>query len=142
MHRKTYDALAKQLHMNMDCQYTLCLPFSVSTASGTLSGDNVKAMTLDTENSNLTDGTLTLNFTAATTIPAGTPFIIKWDESGKDITNPVFEGVTIDATNRDDTIPGVLTFTGTYAPVTTPDAGDNTKLYLGNAHNKDVPQEQ
>ena len=112
---------------------TLCLPFSVSTASGTLSGDNVQAMTLNTTTSNLTDGTLTLNFTAAETIPAGTPFIIKWDESGTDITNPVFEGVTISNATNDATIEDVLTFTGTYAPVSIA-AADNTKLYLGAAN--------
>ncbi len=113
---------------------TLCLPFDISTASGTLSGDNVQAMTLNTTTSNLTDGTLTLNFTAATTIPAGTPFIIKWDESGTDIENPVFYGVTIDANKHDATVTDVLTFTGTYAPVTIDDGGDNTKLYLGSAN--------
>ena len=113
---------------------TLCLPFDVTTASGTLSGDGVQAMTLDTTTSNLTDGTLTLNFDAATTIPAGTPFIIKWDESGTDITNPVFEGVTIDATSPDATVTDVLTFTGTYAPVSIASGGDNTKLYLGSGN--------
>ena len=113
---------------------TLCLPFAVSTASGTLSGDNVQAMTLNTSTSSLADGTLTLNFDAAETIPAGTPFIIKWDESGTDIENPVFEDVTIDATNRDATVEDVLTFTGTYAPVSIPADGDNTKLYLGAAN--------
>ena len=114
---------------------TLCLPFDVSTASGTLSGDNVQAMTLNTTTSNFADGTLTLNFDDATTIPAGTPFIIKWDESGTDITNPVFEGVTVsNATKHDATVEVVLTFTGTYAPVTIADGGDNTKLYLGSAN--------
>jgi len=113
---------------------TLCLPFSISTASGTLSGDNVQAMTLNTTTSSLADGTLTLNFEAATTIPAGTPFIIKWDESGTDITNPVFEGVTISNATNDATVEGVLTFTGTYAPVSIADGGDNTKLYLGAAN--------
>ena len=114
---------------------TLCLPFSISTASGTLSGDNVQAMTLNTTTSSLADGTLTLNFDAATTIPAGTPFIIKWDGDGTaNITNPVFEGVTISNATNDATIEDVLTFTGTYAPVTTPAAGDNTKLYLGSAN--------
>ena len=112
---------------------TLCLPFAVSTAGSPLSGDGVQAMTLNTTTSNLTGSTLTLNFTAATTIPAGTPFIIKWDESGTDITNPVFEDVTIDAEKHDATIAGV-TFTGTYAPVTITDGGDNTKLYLGAAN--------
>ena len=113
---------------------TLCLPFAVSTASGTLSGDNVKAMTLDTKTSNLTDGTLTLNFDAATTIPAGTPFIIKWDNTGDNIENPVFEDVTVSNATNDATIEGVLTFTGTYAPVSIGSEGDNTKLYLGSAN--------
>ena len=124
---------------------TLCLPFAVDlTASGPLSGDNVQAMTLNTTTSTFADGTLTLNFTAATTIPAGTPFIIKWERPAtyvaytgqnaatcSDLVSPVFPGVTIDAENRDATVTDVLTFTGTYAPVTTPATGDNTKLYLG-----------
>ena len=113
---------------------TLCLPFDISTESGTLSGDNVQAMTLNTATSNLADGTLTLNFDAAETIPAGTPFIIKWDESGTDITNPVFKGVTISNATNDATVEGVLTFTGTYAPVSIGSEGDNTKLYLGSAN--------
>jgi uncharacterized repeat protein (TIGR02543 family) len=113
---------------------TLCLPFDVTTASGTLSGDNVQAMTLNTTTSNFADGTLTLNFTAATNIPAGTPFIIKWNNTGVNIESPVFEGVTISNATNNATIEGVLTFTGTNAPVTTPAAGDNTKLYLGAAN--------
>ena len=115
---------------------TLCLPFAVDlTASGTLSGDNVQAMTLNTTTSNFADGTLTLNFTAAETIPAGTPFIIKWDNTGVNIENPVFEDVTISNATNDATVAGVLTVTGTYAPVRITDAtGDNTKLYLGAAN--------
>lgn len=113
---------------------TLCLPFDISTASGTLSGDNVQAMTLNTTTSSLTDGTLTLNFDAATTIPAGTPFIIKWDNTGVNITNPVFMGVTVSNATNDATVEGVLTFTGTYAPVSIAAGGDNTKLYLGAAN--------
>ena len=115
---------------------TLCLPFAVSTASGTLSGNNVQAMTLNTSSSSLADGTLTLNFDNATgqTIPAGTPFIIKWDNTGVNITNPVFMGVTVSNATNDATVEGVLTFTGTYAPVTIPATGDNTKLYLGAAN--------
>ena len=119
---------------------TLCLPFDVSTASGTLSGDNVQAMTLNTTTSNFADGTLTLNFDDATTIPAGKPFIIKWDESGTDITNPVFEGVTVSNATNNATVEGVLTFTGTYAPVTIADDGDNTKLYLGSANTLYYPK--
>ena len=105
---------------------TLCLPFDVSTTSGPLAGDNVVAMTLNTAESNLTGSTLTLNFDAApTTIPAGTPFIIKWGEQeektgylGTIIENPVFSGVTIDNTDRSVTSSdGYVTFKGTYSPI-------------------------
>ena len=105
---------------------TLCLPFDVSTTSGPLAGDNVVAMTLNTAESNLTGSTLTLNFDAApTTIPAGTPFIIKWGEQeektgylGTIIENPVFTGVTIDNTDRSVTSSdGYVTFKGTYSPI-------------------------
>ena len=113
---------------------TLCLPFDVTIAGSPLDGDNVQAMTLNTTMSNLADGTLTLNFDAATTIPAGTPFIIKWNNTGVNIENPVFEGVTVSNATNDATVEGVLTFTGTYAPVPIADGGDNTKLYLGSGN--------
>jgi hypothetical protein len=109
---------------------TLCLPFDVSTASGILSGDGVQAMTLDTETSTLTDGTLTLNFTTAEAISAGTPFIIKWDNTGNNIVTPEFGRVTINAAKHDAAIEGVLTFTGTYAPVSI-GGEDKTVLFLG-----------
>ena len=124
---------------------TLCLPFSVTTASGTLSGDNVKAMTLYTTTSNLTGSTLTLNFTDATTIPAGTPFIIKWDKpegyvaydgtnaaTCSDLVSPVFENVTIANEVPADCSVNFTggRFIGTYNP--TPLAKDvKTNLYLG-----------
>ena len=103
---------------------TLCLPFDVSTTSGPLAGDDVVAMTLNTSESNLTGSTLTLNFDAApTTIPAGTPFIIKWGGRkgetgylGTTIENPVFTGVTIDKTMHNTDFTGG-TFKGTYNPI-------------------------
>ena len=126
---------------------TLCLPFDVSTASGTLSGDGVQAMTLNTETSSLADGTLTLNFSdAPATIPAGTPFIIRWgtpdDNPGTALTDPVFQGVTID--NSDAAITrktqtsndGTVSFKGTYASITYTEenksilfVGGNNSLY-------------
>ena len=124
---------------------TLCLPFDVSITSGTLSDDNVVAMTLNSTTSNLNDGTLTLNFDAVATtgeqaglIPAGTPFIIKWaskESPATDLVNPVFSGVTIDnsaeAIARKTVTFGGVSFVGTYNPVIIPSGGDNTKLYLG-----------
>ncbi|MBO4800597.1 MAG: choice-of-anchor J domain-containing protein [Bacteroidaceae bacterium] len=54
---------------------TLCVPFSVSDFSGTpLEGATVKAVSdLD-----FNDGTLTMNFTEATSIEAGRPYIVTW----------------------------------------------------------------
>ena len=65
---------------------TLCLPFSLSKAqivNSPLAGATI--MALNTASSNLTDGTLTLNFTAATDIEAGKPYIIKWQKPEADL---------------------------------------------------------
>ena len=78
---------------------TLCLPFDVTIGSGPLSGDGVTAQVLNTANSQLSDdGRLTIDFdNAPATIAAGTPFIIKWDNTGNNIINPQFNDVTITA---------------------------------------------
>ena len=113
---------------------TLCLPFEVSTTNAPFNGDDVTAMTLDTSTSGLDGSTLTLNFTAATTIPAGTPFIIKWatpESPAANLVNPVFNGVTISSATNNATVDNVLTFTGIYSPVSIGSTGDNTMLYLG-----------
>ena len=75
---------------------TLCLPFKVDLTKAPFAGNNMKAMTLNT--ATFSDGTLTLNFVNKTsTIPSGTPFIIKWDGNGgtDNIVNPMFKDVTI-----------------------------------------------
>ncbi|SDO60524.1 hypothetical protein SAMN04487900_1343 [Prevotella communis] len=66
---------------------TLCLPFSLASLTGTpLEGAVVKE--LDAENSSLAnDGTLTLNFTDATSIDAGKPYIVKWNSADLLITS-------------------------------------------------------
>ena len=101
---------------------TLCLPFDVTIANSPLSGDDVVAMTLNTQSSGLSGTTLTLNFeNALETIPAGTPFIIKWatkDAPATDLVNPVFSSVVINSTTHDFTsTDGNVTFKGTYAPI-------------------------
>jgi hypothetical protein len=108
---------------------TLCLPFDVTIASSPLAGDNVVAKVLDAS-SELADGTLTLNFNdAPATIPAGTPFIIKWDNTGVNLENPKFTDVTIDNTNRDVAFTGG-TFKGNYSPLEITDANRNDILLL------------
>lgn len=76
---------------------TLCLPFDVTIEDSPLSGDGVVAQVLNAEKSSLSDdGHLSLTFAdAPATIPAGTPFIIKWNNTGNDLTNPQFENVTV-----------------------------------------------
>ena len=97
---------------------TLCLPFDLAIKESALDGNNVKAMVLDGEKSELKGDELTLNFVdAPATIPAGTPFIIKWDKTDN-LVNPVFTGVTIDDSNNDVTSKdGNVSFKGTYAPI-------------------------
>ena len=108
---------------------TLVLPFDLELTSSPLAGDNVVAKVLITT-SNLNNGTLTLNFSdAPATIPAGTPFIIKWDNTGVNLADPIFEGMTIDNTNRDVAFTGG-TFKGNYAPLEIIDANRNDILLL------------
>ena len=85
-----------------------------------------------------TTGTLYLYFRDATSIEAGTPYLIKWATASPNyIENPAFNGVTISsiAPSSLTSADGILTFTGTYAPVEIGSTGDNTILYLG-ADNK------
>ena len=78
---------------------TLCLPFSMDAtqiAASSLAGATIKE--LDVSNSNLSDGTLTLKFTDATSIEAGKAYIVKWTTTGENISNLTFLGITISST--------------------------------------------
>jgi hypothetical protein len=108
---------------------TLCLPFSLASLTGTpLAGATVK--TLESTDFNSSTGTLTMNFSDdnLTSIEAGKPYIVKWD-SGDDITNPVFQDVTIsNATSNVETT--YADFCGIYSPKAI--AGeDQSLLYMG-----------
>ena len=118
---------------------TLCLPFNVNDFSGTpLAGATVKmlqATAFDKEN-----GTLTITFNSGSEdkIMAGHPYIVKWD-SGDNIADPVFNGVTISnslhsvTTTTQGAPEGTkVTFTGSFSPVRI-DKEDRTMLYLGAA---------
>ena len=98
---------------------TLCLPFDVTIADSPLKGDNVVAKVLNAGESSLdSNGKLTLKFTEApATISAGTPFIVKWDNTGVNLVSPVFAGVTVN--NADTSVgfgDGNASFVGTYSP--------------------------
>ena len=127
---------------------TLCLPFSLASLTGTpLEGATVKTLTSST----FADGALTLDFTEdaknLTSIKAGKPYIIKWAASSEHIVNPVFQGVTLDATDRSvsfdlDTTEGQekgITFCGTYDAMAF-DAAEPSILFLGGANTLYYPE--
>jgi hypothetical protein len=104
---------------------TLCLPFALSSLSGTpLEGATLMSLA----SASLSEGTLTLNFTPQTAVEAGRPYIVKWD-SGTDLQGPVFQRVTL-SSSLSPTVNSGIAFSGTYSPVTL-DAGDRQTLYLG-----------
>ena len=118
---------------------TLCLPFAVSSFAGTPL-ENATVMSLKTSKSggsgfNAETGVLTLNFTAATSITAGKAYIVKWENAGEDITDPVFTNVTISSTEPTASTSNdkKVTFKGTFSPVgLTPN--DKSNLFLGAAN--------
>lgn len=116
---------------------TLCLPFDVdlNATDCPLYGATARTVTA----ASVSGSTLNLTFgDAVNTLEAGTPYIIKWDGDGtSNIENPVFEGVTIDATKHDyDTNAESVTtdervrFVGTYKS-TAFDAENKSILLMG-----------
>ena len=112
---------------------TLCLPFDLTIAGSPLAGATVK--TLESSDYNSENGTLTLNFTTGslTTLRAGTPYLVKW-ESGENLVNPVFSGVTVSTIGGSHADTHYVDFVGSFSPVSL-EANDKTVLYLG-ASNK------
>lgn len=123
---------------------TLCLPFDLTLNGSVLEGDGVVAKVLDGTNTSLNAaGLLSLTFTSVSVdseIEAGTPFIIKWD-SGTDLTNVQFSGVTIkntDPTKKAVTFSNAFgdpgQFVGTYSPFSIND-GNKDKIVLLSGNN-------
>ena len=118
---------------------TLCLPFSLTAEQLATSplADYTELRTLKEEGTTFdpATGTLTLNFTpatgddAVTSIEAGKPYIIKWENSGENIVNPTFTGVTISST-LSPVVASIVSFMGTYDPKPLTSANSNI-LYLG-----------
>ena len=115
---------------------TLCLPFDVTISGSPLDGDGVDVRTLD--NASFESGTLTLNFTASgavTKLEAGKPYLIKWDNTGVNLTETelVFSSVTIKSGMNDVTYDlgddRSVTFKGTYEDISF-SADDRTVLFL------------
>lgn len=101
---------------------TLCLPFDVTLSNSPLTGDGMTAKVLNGTASNLNQGTLTLVFTdAQATIEAGTPFIIKWNDTGNHLSAPTFTAVTVNGSaptpvTFDNDLGDNCQFVGNYSP--------------------------
>ena len=77
---------------------TICLPFDVTLAGSVLEGATAKTLT----NATMVGSHATLTFgDAVTKLEAGKPYIIKWT-SGEDIVNPLFSGVTIKESTKEE----------------------------------------
>lgn len=114
---------------------TICLPFSMTATQIT---EQLAPAALKTLSSTELNGTtLTLNFTDATEIVAGKPYIIKW-ASGSNLVNPTFSGVTISSATANVTTT-YADFIGTYAPISFA-SDDNTKLLVGTGNKLYWPQ--
>ena len=112
--------------------HTLCLPFDLTIAGSALADGTAKV--LDDANTNFDNNKLTIKFDAApATISAGTPFIVKWANSGDVITNPVFTNVAINSAST--TTVGFTggSFKGNFSPVALPSGPEN--LYFGSDNN-------
>ena len=133
-------SLANRTLYKDDYWNTLCLPFDVTLSGSTLAGATLQTFS----NASFNDGTLTLEFSSANTITAGTPYLIKWAD-GDHLVNPVFNVASVDNTMHNAsfalTIPSVaeagIAFVGTYGYQKFTEenrsilfVGDNSTLYF------------
>ena len=148
---------------------TICLPFTIDNINATgcpLAGAELWQMTGSDTGFDEESGTLTLNFKnckdpdddsdpnniipGKSTLIAGRPYLIKWNNTGQTISNLVFEDVTITATSpEDDNIFGEndeITFIGTFTKQTFETENRNilflgaeNKLYFPQPSGEDIP---
>ena len=111
--------------LNKDKWNTLCVPFTISNPAAVFgAGTLVKTLS----GYSVSGSTVTIAFTDANSIEAGKPYIVM---PTTNITNPVFNDVTINNIKQDVIISNAATFKGNYAPVPLP-ANDTKKLFLAN----------
>ena len=124
---------------------TICLPFNaiIKSEYDILYGAVAKKLT----NATVNGTTLTLTFGSEVTdwLQAGVPYIIKWEEEGEDIVNPVFTNCQITAStpkNKSFTSEGsTVEFVGTYSPASlAPNTTSN--LFLGSGNKLRYPTQE
>ena len=98
---------------------TFCVPFNAAIPSGW----TVKELSSTSYDSQ----SLTLNFSDATSIVAGTPYLVQVDA---EVVDPTFEGISQDWSASNPVTKDYVTFVPVLTP-TTLTANDKTKVYLG-----------
>ena len=120
-----------------DTWYTLCLPFDLEDLRGTPLYD-ARIRRLYNSQYDSTSGTLKIKFILSSTIEAGKPYLVKWDQAPR-VDNPIFENVTIrNAQERIDKL-GSVSFVGTFSPVLLPE-GNDYLLYMGDDNQLFYPE--
>ena len=110
---------------------TLCLPFDVSAEELADEEYPLYGATLkELESAEVSGGALYLTLTDATSIEAGKPYLISW-EDGEDLVNPSFTDIHIHAYEPQTVEGGALNFVGTLAPKTFTAADAEKTLFLG-----------
>ena len=121
---------------------TLCLPFSLSAdeiATSPLAGYKaLKRLSTATVTGTGENRVLNIQLEPITAITAGEPFLISY-EAGGNITNPVFNNVTVTAATPGSIHAGDVTCHGIYARTGLGDA--NTNLFLGTNNTLYWPQD-
>ncbi len=121
---------------------TLCLPFSLSAdeiATSPLAGYKaLKRLSTATVTGTGENRVLNIQLEPITAITAGEPFLISY-EAGENITNPVFNKVTVTAATPGSIHAGDVTCHGIYARTSLGDA--NTNLFLGTNNTLYWPQD-
>ncbi len=121
---------------------TLCLPFDIdqSTMDNDYFMKSATIMVLSSSSYDETTSTLTLNFTTATAVKAGTPMLIKWEASTPSyIYEPVFTDVLLNNCLNNGESDNVL-FTGNYSPLQL-SANDRGVLYLSGVNTLYYPDQ-
>ena len=115
---------------------TICLPFDVDNAAvKSVLGGSTELRELT--GASVKNGKLTLSFTKVTAIEAGKPYIVKWGVYDN-LVGPTFSKVTIKNELKNTNANNIVTFCGTYKPVSFTNAP--SILFLGTQNKLYYPQ--
>ncbi len=109
----------------------LCLPFDVELEGSPLEGATVMTLVCEGDNLVYPNEIVDLYFHAVSSMEAGIPYLVRWEESEgteTEMTSPLFRQVHISTIASGDIHSGrykTVTFTGNYSPVTFTSADQN-----------------